>query len=90
MNKLVPMILFFLESGKQPRHKVSAKIKNYPKAMRSEAISFVVNEKLVRLFCEKSDIGRTPVSIELTEKGIERVLEISRTPSHDSVWGGAS
>lgn len=90
MNKLVPMVLFFLESGKKPRHQVSAKIKNYPKTLRDEAISIVVSEKLVRLFEESSTKGRTPVSIELTEKGKERVLELSRTPRHNSVWGNLS
>lgn len=87
MNKLIPMILFFLESGKQPRHKVTAKIKNYPKETRDNAIEYVVNERLVRLFEESSSSGRTPVSVELTEKGRERVLELSRVPRHNSVWG---
>lgn len=87
MNKLVPMILFYLQDGSKPRHKVTAKIKNYPKQDRDEAISYVVNEKLVSLSFGNSSVGRTPVSISLTEKGAERAKELSVTPRHKSVWG---
>lgn len=87
MNKLVPMILFYLQDGSKPRHKVTAKIKNYPKSDREDAIDYVVNEKLVSLSFEKSSIGRTPVSVSLTEKGAERAKELSTTPRHKSVWG---
>ena len=87
MNKLVPMILFYLQDGSKPRHKVTAKIKNYPKSDREDAIEYVVNEKLVSLSFEASCVGRTPVSISLTEKGVERAKELSTKPRHKSVWG---
>ena len=87
MNKLIPIILFYLQDGSKPRHKVTAKIKNYPKPEREEAIEYVVNEKLVSLSLEASCVGRTPVSISLTEKGAERAKELSTKSRHKSVWG---
>jgi hypothetical protein len=87
-NKLVAMILIFLEDGEKPRHKVTMKIRNYPKDMRDGAIRYIMSEKLVQLReCrENCGRGRTPVFISLTEKGSERVMEISRRPRHKSVW----
>ncbi|AGH07320.1 hypothetical protein VPGG_00003 [Vibrio phage VBM1] len=87
-NKLVPMILFFLSHGEKPRYEVTQKIRNYPKDMRQEAIDYIMKEKLVSLREVRSEHGRgrTPVFISLTEKGIERSLEISEKPRHTSVW----
>jgi len=90
MNKLVPMILFYLQSGEKPRHKVTEKIKNYDKELRDEAIEFVVKGKLVKLREKASSVGRTPVYISLTEKGFELASELSVTPRHNSVWGDLS
>lgn len=89
MNKLVPMILFYLESGEKPRHKVTNKIRNYPKDMRESAISYVLSNGLVSLREELSPSkrGRTPSFIFLTEKGKKECKGLSRTPRHDSVWG---
>ena len=85
-NKLIHMILFYLEDGEKKRHEVTNKIKNYPKELRADAISYVVKEKLVRIFEKQAGSGRVPAYIELTEKGQERVSELSRTPKHTSVW----
>ena len=56
--------------------------------MRDDAIKYIMSEKLVQLReCrENCGRGRTPVFISLTEKGSERVMEISRRPRHKSVW----
>jgi uncharacterized protein YtpQ (UPF0354 family) len=56
------------------------------KELRVDAILYVVKEKLVRVYEKQSTIGRSPAYIVLTEKGQERVSEISRTPRHTSVW----
>lgn len=87
-NKLVSMILLFLESGEKPRHEVTMKIRNYPKPMRESAIKYIMSEKLVSLREDRTrnGRGRTPVYISLTEKGLERAMEISRKPRHVSVW----
>lgn len=85
-NKLIYMILFYLEGGEKKRHEVTDKIKNYPKELRAEAISYVVKEKLVRIFEKQDGVGRVPAYISLTEKGQERVSELSRTPKRASVW----
>lgn len=87
-NKLVHMALFYLESGEKPRHKVTAKLKNYPSKMREDAVSYLVKEKLIYLRedLQREGRGRTPVYIGLTEKGIERCSEVSRKPRHNSVW----
>lgn len=87
-NKLVPMILFFLSDGEKPRYKVTNKIKNYSKQLQSDAISFLLEEKLVRIREDRNSdlIGRTPCFISLTEKGVERSKEISEKPRHNSIW----
>ena len=88
MNKLVPMVLFYLEDGEKPRHKVTEKIKNYSKPMREDAIRFLTNGKLIKMIdAAGTGKGRTPVVIMLTEKGIEFTKELSRTPRNNSVWG---
>ena len=87
-NKLVAMILFFLSDGEKPRHKVTNKIKNYSKQMQSEAISFLLEERLVSIREDRKSgfLGRTPCYIKLTEKGVERSKEISGKPRHNSIW----
>lgn len=82
------MVLFFLQDGDKPRWKVTNKIRNYPKELREDAISYLIKEKLVSLKEQRNchGSGRTPVFISLTEKGVERVLEISDKPRHASVW----
>jgi len=87
-NKLVHMALFYLESGEKPRYKVTNKLKNYPTEMRDDAVSYLVSEKLIYMREERNSglRGRTPVFIGLTEKGLERCLEVSRKPRHKSVW----
>jgi hypothetical protein len=87
-NKLVPMILFYLSDGEKPRHKVTNKIKNYSKKMQSDAISYLLKEKLVCIREDRnpSKLGRTPCYIKLSEKGLEVSLEISQKPRHNSIW----
>jgi hypothetical protein len=85
-NKLIPMILFYLEDGEKMRHQVTNKIKNYPKELRAESIEYVINEKLVRIFEQKGVFGRHPLFIELTAKGKDIVCQLPRAPEHKTVW----
>jgi hypothetical protein len=86
-NKLVKMVILFLSNGEQPRHKVSAKIKNYPKADQADAIKVLVTGKFISIREDRTSvIGRTPAFIKLTEKGIEKSEGYSEKPEHESIW----
>tara|TARA_R110000737_G_scaffold24958_2_gene43618 strand:+ start:165 stop:440 length:276 start_codon:yes stop_codon:yes gene_type:complete len=86
-NKLVKMVILFLSDGEKPRHKVSAKIKNYSKAMQSEAIKSLINGKYIVIREDRaSKTGRTPAFISLTEKGEEKAAGYSDKPEHKSIW----
>tara|TARA_R110000851_G_C13019314_1_gene560037 strand:- start:47 stop:322 length:276 start_codon:yes stop_codon:yes gene_type:complete len=86
-NKLVKMVILFLSQGEQPRHKVSAKIKNYPKTDQSDAIKTLMIGKFISIREDRSSsIGRTPAFIKLTEKGIEKAQGYSQKPEHKSIW----
>lgn len=86
-NKLVKMVLMYLSEGEKPKHKVSGKIKNYPKEMQSEAISFLIKNGLISIREDRTPtIGRTPSYISLTEKGLTKQKGYSEKPEHSSIW----
>ena len=86
-NKLVKMVLLFLSNGEQPRHKVSSKIKNYPKEMQADAIEFLIKGGLISIRENRdSNIGRNPSYISLTDKGAEKSSGYSEKPEHKSIW----
>ena len=85
-EKLKKIILLFLLDEAKPRHKVTAKLKNYPKVNREEAIKFVVHSKLISLFEIASLKGRNPVMIKLTAKALEVASELNSSPIDKTVW----
>lgn len=85
-EKLKKIILLFLLDEAKPRNKVTNKLKNYPKENRDEAIKYVMENKLVSLFEIKSPIGRNPVMIKLTTKGLKEASSLNSSPVDKTVW----
>lgn len=86
-NRVIPMIINFLADGEKARNLVTNKIKNYPSAMRMEAIKYVISEGLVVLEERASEVGRNPVYIKLTEKGQQLARDISGKSLDKTIWG---
>jgi len=87
INKLSKTILTFLLDEAKPRHKVTNKIKNYPKPEREAAIKEVLENKLVALYELDTDTGgRKPVMIKLTKKGLDAASMINNEPTDKTIW----
>ena len=85
-EKLKKIILLFLLDEAKPRHKVTGKIRNYPKKNRDEAIRYVMENDLVSLFEMSSGRGRNPVMIKLTDRGLREASLLSSEPIDKTVW----
>lgn len=85
-EKLKKIILLFLLEDAKPRHKVTGKIRNYPKENRDAAIKYVMENNLISLFEMKSGKGRNPVMIKLTDKGLNEALLLNSEPIDKTVW----
>lgn len=87
VDKLIKMVIFYLSDGEKPRHKVTAKIRNYPKSDQSEAIKKLMSLGYVSIREDRtSGAGRTPSYISLTDKGRNKYLGYSEEPSRRSIW----
>jgi len=85
-NKLKKIVLLFLLYEAKPRHLVTAKLKNYPKENRDAAIRYILENKLISLFEIKSNKGRNPVMIKLTDKGLLEASSLNSEPVDKIVW----
>jgi hypothetical protein len=86
-SKLVKLVILFLSEGEMPRHKVTEKIKNYPRDEQALAISQLRDSGYIFLRLGASEgRGRTPAYISLTEKGKLKSKTYSFEPIHSSIW----
>tara|TARA_R110000851_G_scaffold321242_1_gene486501 strand:+ start:89 stop:364 length:276 start_codon:yes stop_codon:yes gene_type:complete len=86
-SKLVRLVILYLSAGEKPRHKVTGKIKNYPKEEQAMAIKQLMESGYISLREGLSEgRGRTPAYISLTDKGALKSAGYSDEPTHKSIW----
>jgi len=86
-NKLEKIVLGFLLDGKKLRNLVGAKIKNYDKPLRVDAIDNLIKNGYINMsYGDSQGRGRVPVYIEITEKGVLFLGQLSQTPIENTVW----
>tara|TARA_R110002049_G_scaffold159051_1_gene323952 strand:+ start:39 stop:317 length:279 start_codon:yes stop_codon:yes gene_type:complete len=86
-NRLEKIVLNFLLDGAILRHRVGAKIKNYPKEMRVDAINNLIENSYIKMFYgDNEGKGRIPVFIQITSKGKDFLSQLSEEPTENTVW----
>ena len=86
-QKIVKKILEAASKDKAYRHRVSSKIKNFPKAEQEEAINYVLKNGYVQLSTLVTDSrGRNPVIIAITQKGVDALKVMLSFDHADTKW----
>tara|TARA_R100001369_G_scaffold4349_1_gene12722 strand:+ start:466 stop:738 length:273 start_codon:yes stop_codon:yes gene_type:complete len=86
-GKVSQIIIKYLSDGPKMRYEVTNKIKNYPKPEREAGIKSVMKRELVSLYeLVDSPLGRKPVMIKLTAKGVKEAMSLSESPNDKTIW----
>ena len=87
MNRQIAIIINTVGDKTVKRHVVTNALRNYPRELKTAAISYVIKNGIVEIFNDKpGKAGRTAVLVRLTKKGRSMISEAREYIGEKTIW----